>query len=190
MSRHAAPLVPPDGFPETDQGFKPINNETNPSAAAREVNDKGKGVNQGSPTSQPKASSATCIPKAAERIKVDLPSHRINNEIQFMQDHALIGKFLGFWPTEKALQGWIASKWKPKGQVTLQLGPKASSRPFSIVWRTNLAYSKVALTSLTPQVYTFVTGKPGLTQIRNISLGLQFGYVCTPFLWNTGKRKR
>lgn len=36
----------------------------------------------------------------------------------------LIGKFLGFWPTEKSLQGWIASKWKPKGQVTLQLGPK------------------------------------------------------------------
>lgn len=41
-----------------------------------------------------------------------------------MSDHALIGKFLGFWPTEKALHGWIASKWKPKGQVTLQLGPK------------------------------------------------------------------
>lgn len=41
-----------------------------------------------------------------------------------MKDHALIGKFLGFWPTEKALQGWIASKWKPKGQVTLLLGPK------------------------------------------------------------------
>lgn len=41
-----------------------------------------------------------------------------------MRDHALIGKFLGLWPTKKALQGWIASKWKPKGQVTLQLGPK------------------------------------------------------------------
>lgn len=35
-----------------------------------------------------------------------------------------MGKFLGLWPTQKALQGWIASKWKPKGQVTLQLGPK------------------------------------------------------------------
>lgn len=35
-----------------------------------------------------------------------------------MSDPALIGKFLGFWPTE------IASKWKPKGQVSLQLGPK------------------------------------------------------------------
>lgn len=74
--------------------------------------------------SQTKVTSATCIPKAAEPIKIELPSHHINGEIQFMQDYALIGKFLGFWPTEKALQGWIASKWKPKGQVTLQLGPK------------------------------------------------------------------
>lgn len=43
-----------------------------------------------------------------------------------MRDHALIGKFLGFWPIEKALHGWIASKWRPKGQVTRQLGPKGS----------------------------------------------------------------
>jgi len=41
-----------------------------------------------------------------------------------MKDHALIGKFIGYWPTEKALQGWISAKWKPKGHVTLQLGPK------------------------------------------------------------------
>eukprot|EP00253_Pinus_taeda_P003170 PITA_03170 len=27
-------------------------------------------------------------------------------------------------PTEKALHGWISAKWKPKGHVTLQLGPK------------------------------------------------------------------
>jgi len=41
-----------------------------------------------------------------------------------MRDHALIGKFIGFWPTEKALYGWIAVKWKLKGDVTLHLGPK------------------------------------------------------------------
>ena len=41
-----------------------------------------------------------------------------------MRDHALIGKFIGFWPTEKALQGWISEKWKPKGHITLQLGTK------------------------------------------------------------------
>ena len=41
-----------------------------------------------------------------------------------MRDHELIGKFIGFWPTEKSLHGCIRAKWKPKGQVTLQLRPK------------------------------------------------------------------
>jgi len=41
-----------------------------------------------------------------------------------MTDHAVIGKFIGFWSTEKALYNWIAAKWKPRGDVTLQLGPK------------------------------------------------------------------
>lgn len=41
-----------------------------------------------------------------------------------MRDHALIGKFIGLWPTEKALRGWIVAKWNPKWHITLQLGPK------------------------------------------------------------------
>jgi len=41
-----------------------------------------------------------------------------------MRDHDLIRKFIGLWPTEKALHGWIIAKWKPKGHITLQLGPK------------------------------------------------------------------
>lgn len=67
----------------------------------------------------PAATSTTCKPIAAERPKIDLPNHRINAKIQYMKDHALIGNFIGLWPTEKALEGWIASKWKPKGHVTL-----------------------------------------------------------------------
>ena len=41
-----------------------------------------------------------------------------------MKHHALIGKFIGFWPKEKALKGWIATKRKPKGHIDLKLGPK------------------------------------------------------------------
>jgi len=41
-----------------------------------------------------------------------------------MMDHALIGKFIGLWPMRKVLHGWIVAKWKPKGHITLQLGPK------------------------------------------------------------------
>ena len=32
----------------------------------------------------------------AERPNIELPSHRINTHIQYMKDHALIGKFIGF----------------------------------------------------------------------------------------------
>ena len=41
-----------------------------------------------------------------------------------MQDHALIRKFVGLQPSEKALVWWINSTWKPKGHFDLQLGSK------------------------------------------------------------------
>jgi len=41
-----------------------------------------------------------------------------------MRDHALIGKFIGIWPTEKELRSWINTKWNPKAHITLHLGPK------------------------------------------------------------------
>eukprot|EP00253_Pinus_taeda_P017393 PITA_17393 len=41
-----------------------------------------------------------------------------------MRDHVLIGKFIGIWPTEKALRSWINTKWNPKGHITLHLGSK------------------------------------------------------------------
>lgn len=72
----------------------------------------------------PKATTATCKPVAAERPTVRLPAESINARIQYMKDHALIGKFIGFWPIWKALHGWIVATWKPKGHFTLHLGPK------------------------------------------------------------------
>lgn len=68
--------------------------------------------------------SSTCIPIEPKRLEIHFLAERINGIIQYMHDHALIGKFIGFWLTEKALYGWINAKWKQKGQVTLQLGPK------------------------------------------------------------------
>jgi len=41
-----------------------------------------------------------------------------------MKDHALIGKFIGLWPSEKVLEGWIKATWKPQGHYDLQLGAK------------------------------------------------------------------
>ena len=39
-----------------------------------------------------------------------------------MNDHALIGKFIGLCPTQQSFRGWIATKWKPKVHFHLQLG--------------------------------------------------------------------
>jgi hypothetical protein len=41
-----------------------------------------------------------------------------------MHDHALIQKFMGIWPSEKALQIWIKVRWNVKGKIDLQLGSK------------------------------------------------------------------
>lgn len=41
-----------------------------------------------------------------------------------MQTYAIISKFMGLWPTEKALQTWIKNHWKPKGSIDLHLGSK------------------------------------------------------------------
>ena len=41
-----------------------------------------------------------------------------------MKERALIGKFVGIWPTEKILVGWINFTWKPQGNYDIQLGDK------------------------------------------------------------------
>ena len=41
-----------------------------------------------------------------------------------MRDHAFIYNFIGFWPIERSLQGWITHKWNPKGHVEPKLGSK------------------------------------------------------------------
>ncbi len=69
-------------------------------------------------------SSSTCKPVAANRPKVFFPSERINARIQYMRDHALIGNFIGIWPTERALRAWISTVWRPKGEITIHLGAK------------------------------------------------------------------
>jgi len=41
-----------------------------------------------------------------------------------MKDHAMICKFVGYWPTEKELYRWIYQRWRPKGHIELKLGAK------------------------------------------------------------------
>lgn len=44
-----------------------------------------------------------------------------------MRDHALIYKFVSFWPSQKDLTIWIRQRWKPKGRIDLKLGEKGFS---------------------------------------------------------------
>ena len=79
------------------------NKKTGPSQQADKISD-----NHGrtdSAEDRPKITSNTCKPIAAERPRIELPGQMIDEHIQYMRDHALIGKFIGFWPTEKALRG-------------------------------------------------------------------------------------
>ena len=45
--------------------------------------------------------------------RLQIKSDRVKEEIQYMKERALIGKFMGIWPIEKMLVGWINSTWKP-----------------------------------------------------------------------------
>ena len=64
------------------------------------------------------------IEKSTKRLCIELPPACINVRIQFLNDHAIISKPIELWPTEKALMGYIASKWKPLSHFDLQLGSK------------------------------------------------------------------
>jgi len=44
--------------------------------------------------------------------------------MEHMGNYAIICKFMGLFPTEKALQTWIKYHWKPKGGIDLYLGSK------------------------------------------------------------------
>jgi hypothetical protein len=65
-----------------------------------------------------------CIPLAPQAPKYVISSPRIEEQKQFMKYYALVGKFLGLWPSERDLIRWIQYWWKPKGHYELQLGSK------------------------------------------------------------------
>jgi hypothetical protein len=81
-----------------------------------------------SSTSRPQTSKnwlpGKCIPQMEKPPLYRITSTRVGEHTQFMMDHALIGKFLGLWPTERDLSRWIKDWWKPKGDYEVQLSSK------------------------------------------------------------------
>jgi hypothetical protein len=79
----------------------------------------------------PAATSATrpwipgkCIPQALQAPKYIVSTPRIEEQKQYMRDYALVGKFLGLWPSEKELVKWIHQWWKPKGHLICSWVPR------------------------------------------------------------------
>ena len=65
-----------------------------------------------------------CLPKSKTIPKLQIKSTGIREDINYMKERALIGKFVGIWPLEKTLTWWINTTWKPQGHYDLQLRAK------------------------------------------------------------------
>ena len=48
-------------------------------------------------------SQGKCIPKSLQTPWYELTSSKIDENIQYLSDHDVIGKFMGIWPKMKAL---------------------------------------------------------------------------------------
>lgn len=68
--------------------------------------------------------SDKCLPRESKKPKFVIPNNKIEEYRSYMRDHALICKFVGFWPSEKDISKWIQQRWKPKGHIDLKLGAK------------------------------------------------------------------
>jgi hypothetical protein len=65
-----------------------------------------------------------CIPQLEKAPRYIISSTRVGEHTEFMKEHALIGKFLGLWPSERDLHKWIKHWWNPKGDYEVQLSSK------------------------------------------------------------------
>jgi hypothetical protein len=63
-----------------------------------------------------------CIPQAPQAPKYVINSPCIEEKKQYMRDYALVGKFLGLWPSERDLIKWKHQWWKLKGHYEIKMG--------------------------------------------------------------------
>ena len=104
---------------DLDKGEADLNNTANSNpdlnrSTAKESEDAG---------NNPKH-QGRCKPKATESLRVIINDPDLQAYRDHMSVHAVICKFMGFWPSEKSLCQWIKRIWKPKGDVQLHLGAK------------------------------------------------------------------
>eukprot|EP00253_Pinus_taeda_P017343 PITA_17343 len=63
-----------------------------------------------------------CLPRSQKQPRYVVPNNKLEDYSCYMRDHAIICRFVGYWPSERELYRWIDQRWKPRGQVDLKLG--------------------------------------------------------------------
>lgn len=58
-----------------------------------------------------------CLPRENKKPRYVIPNNMLEEYNSYMKDHALICKFVGYWPNERELYRWIYQRWKPKGHI-------------------------------------------------------------------------
>lgn len=96
--------------------------------------------------------------------------------IQYMQNHALIYKFIRMWLFEEAVIQYIQNKWNPKVNVTLELG----ERGFSIIFFRSLKVEHEFFGNILTS--SMVRGISRYFRRRNITQRTIFfqSYCCSP----------
>jgi len=103
--------------------------EKNHKEVRREKREKGSGQR-----AEHRSVTGLCKPRSAIKPWFVLNNSALREHRDHMEAYIVICKFIGIWPTEKALQVWIRNQWKPKGVITLHLRSKGF---FTVVF-TNL----------------------------------------------------
>jgi len=103
------------GKRNTEEEIEGNKTKENNSKKDKEEEDKNQGTKD-------KKQKGPCKPKAEITPRVVLNDPALQAHRNHMQAYEIICKFMGLWPTEKALQTWIKYLWKPKGSIDLHLG--------------------------------------------------------------------
>lgn len=83
-----------------------------------------KGIGGGRQRAKQKNMTGFCKPRSTITPQFVLSNSVLQVHMDHMAAYVVICKFMGIWPTEKALHAWIKKHWKPKGEINLHLGSK------------------------------------------------------------------
>ena len=131
-------MVPTPSLSERDRGRNAITEEgtvilgmetkkgtgtINPSNSPKD-REGSSGISKEETNNQGTRRTGQCVPKSKTVPKLHIKSEIVREDIQYMKEWDLIGKFVGIWPTKNTLVWWINTTWKPQGHYDLQLGAK------------------------------------------------------------------